>query len=102
MTGLPVQPESFCQQLLHRPLLLITIAITITTTTVTTTTVITITVIIIITAIIPAVTAIRQKLQQLLHRRLPPLPRQIAIPMLIRLQLINYKILLKILLIKHY
>ena len=72
------------------------------TTTVTTTTVITITVIIIITAIIPAVTAIRQKLQQLLHRRLPPLPRQIAIPMLIRLQLINYKILLKILLIKHY
>ena len=59
-------------------------------------------VLIIITAIIPAVTAIRQKLQQLLHRRLPPLPRQIAIPMLIRLQLINYKILLKILLIKHY
>ena len=59
-------------------------------------------IIIIITAIIPAVTAIRQKLQQLLHRRLPPLPRQIAIPMLIRLQLINYKILLKILLIKHY
>ena len=64
---------------------------------------ITITVIIIIkTAIIPAVTAIRQKLQQLLHRRLTPLPRQIAIPMLIRLQLINYKILLKILLKKHY
>ena len=56
--------------------------------------IVTITVIIIITAIIPAVTAIRQKLQQLLHRRLPPLPRQIAIPMLIRLQLISYKILL--------
>ena len=66
------------------------------TTVITIITVITVTA---ITAIIPAVTTIRQKLQQLLHR---PLKRQISIPMLIRLWLINYQILLKILLIKQY